>query len=678
MSEVVDTPSGPDSGSNSSVAPDSKGETEPSSGHVDTVPSSKQEAVDVASTDDDGAAAGIVLDFGKHGAFTLERRLGRGAIGEVYKAKQVGTAGFTQSVAIKLLRPDPHRKSEQSFIDEARILSMLHHESIARIYNFFEWNGTHVLVMEYIEGRTLWSLLELAKRKGRQLSEDVTCEIISEVADALNYAHAAKDDQGRPLRIVHRDVTPTNILITETGRTKLVDFGVAWSTMEGRKETSSPFPFKGKLPYLSPEQVEKRPLDGRSDLCALGSILVEMLTGRSPFADDVPYATLKLIAKVTPEYVDAVTPGVSRRMKAICKKLLAREPSKRFANGQEVAEALREYAGRYHGPTRVRREVADLEALPDVSEPLLQPPFNPARQAKSRWGALMAALVLVGVAYFSAFFSGGIPSSQSAGSMPPKAQTAPASLPQHKPLMPQPSQTEKLAIAYAKGSTTVNEEKKPEPRGAAAKAAGETRSRAVPRFPTANTCGRALVAAATATTLTVGAACPGYVRTGTETGDCAGTTVREVDGRKLPDYFIVRFVDLKGVECQGKPFLGLKTEPCPAGNGHIVVKASDNGEGFGSPMLFGRAYVVNGRETLHEVRSQPREAIGRMAAVFTEMRLTDGTTVPVCGILYSDPDNHGGKEGIPILDDRYYGSWWSGKMTAPTWGRAKVKFYWPP
>jgi serine/threonine protein kinase len=135
-----------------------------------------------------------VLDLGKAGAYTLEQRLGRGGMGEVYKARQVGAKGFSQLVAIKRVRAGQREWAERSFVDEARVLSLLHHENIARVYGFFESEGSPYLVMEYIEGQSLYTLLELARRKGHRFSESVACAVMAEVADALHYAHHVTDE----------------------------------------------------------------------------------------------------------------------------------------------------------------------------------------------------------------------------------------------------------------------------------------------------------------------------------------------------------------------------------------------------------------------------------------------------------------------------------------------------
>jgi len=180
-----------------------------------------------------------VLDFGKADAYTLEECLGRGGYGEVYRARQKGAAGFAQPVAIKRLRPGSPPNRARSFVDEAYVLSRLHHPNIAQVHAFHESKGSHYLVMEYIDGQSLHALLQLARRKGHRFSASVACAVMAEVADALDYAHGVTDDAGRPLYIVHRDVSPTNILIAKMGRVVLVDFGVARHEGEGRAATST-------------------------------------------------------------------------------------------------------------------------------------------------------------------------------------------------------------------------------------------------------------------------------------------------------------------------------------------------------------------------------------------------------------------------------------------------------
>jgi serine/threonine protein kinase len=595
---------------------------------------------------------GSVLDFGELGAFKLEARLGRGGMGEVYRARQVGAKGFSQMVAIKRLRSGRREWEERSFVDEARVLSLLHHDNIARVYGFFEQDGAAYLVMEYIEGQTLYALLEQARRRGTRFSERAACLIAADVAEALHYAHHATDEAGRPLHLVHRDVSTTNILISHSGRTKLVDFGVAYSKLEGRAKTSgSSTVIKGKAPYLSPEQVNHRPLDGRSDLFSLGTVLVEMVTGEAPFGWAADHATLKRIAEVTPEFVAAATASASKGLRAICQKLLRRDPADRFANGQELAHALRDHAGRYDGRSQVQVEVAKVQGLISSATPALRE-LQRSRRSLTLGGAV-ALLILALLSWRSC--------RSDRTTMPmPHPDTIPA-IPTHPLPEAQP-------------------------------------------FPS-NSCWKAL---ALAQVITI-AACQAHVPKG-PTGEqmCSSGANREVLGpqgmTELPDQVYVKFVSFKGQVCEGEPTdfaekpgasgelvpTGEQHEPCPYGDGPIVARISWEdpradvfSEGIGPhmyerPLLFGQAHVVpvsSGMlmgEPLEEPgRSEDEMRVGlaRMTVLFTYIQVWNGNKYPICGVLYWQD----GKEGIPILAEQYYG-----KRAAADWGNLTyVQFYFP-
>jgi serine/threonine-protein kinase len=219
------------------------------------------------------------------------------------------------------------------------------------------------ILMEYVEGRSLRDLFNLARSRGKSLSPDAVCWLLAEVADALHAVHHATDVEGRPLHVVHRDVTPENVMVGATGRPVLVDFGVAFSTLPGRVETSdSNQTWLGKLPYLAPEQARFGRVDGRADLFALGCILVEAFTGQPPFGNN-DIITIHRINQVTPKWVDAVTGGVPPAVKAICHKLLQHAPDERYTHGHEVAAALRACLTKPFGESELLAEIAWLEGL---------------------------------------------------------------------------------------------------------------------------------------------------------------------------------------------------------------------------------------------------------------------------------------------------------------------------
>jgi len=442
---------------------------------TDVLLSDEMDTADPRGLPESEPAVGTVLDLGKAGAYTLEQRLGRGGMGEVYKARQVGAKGFSQLVAIKRVRPGQKEWEERSFADEARVLSLLHHQNIARVYGFYESEGHPYLVMEYVEGHSLHALLELAQKKGHRFSASVACAVMAEVAEALDYAHHVEDEKGRPLQIVHRDVSPTNILIAKTGRVVLVDFGVAHFKDEQRVATPIGFTtIKGKAPYVSPEQVKQLPLDARSDLFSVGTILVELLTGKAPFGWTADWTTLKRIQTVTPEYVASLLPGVSKPLRALCQKLLAFHPDQRFATGHELATELRRHADLVEGSQGIQAAVEQLLARPDAKAP--PPPaaeavaralsgVQRARRVVTLAGALMLAAMLAMVFW----------------SVPQPAVPAPSSPPLEGPAVSLPFPPEKTTPVPPPNGPLAGTSKQDD--GGAAVAAGSDHRRNIVATP---------------------------------------------------------------------------------------------------------------------------------------------------------------------------------------------------
>ena len=304
----------------------------------------------------------------------LNNLLGLGGMGEVYLAQRVIDAGLVEwstsdLAAIKVVRRDVAAHlggNAKAFADEIRLHRYLSHPNIVPVRGVTEEDGTLYMMMDYLEGNDLRGLLRLAVEQGTQLSEGAICTILAQVADALDYVHRATDETGRALHIVHRDVSPSNIRITVPGEVRLMDFGVATCDAEWREKTQSSWSgFKGKVPYLSPEQASRAALDGRSDLFALGSVLVECLIGKHLFSGDQEALVLEAIRSVSREYVENALQGVAEDLKATCHRLLARDREARYATGKEVAGALREYAfmkRRFMLDSRtLAREVAALE-----------------------------------------------------------------------------------------------------------------------------------------------------------------------------------------------------------------------------------------------------------------------------------------------------------------------------
>jgi len=210
--------------------------------------------------------------------YELVNRLGRSAMSEVWLAS-VSAGGLSQDVVLKSRLEDPGEQQPQ--IDEEwEIGRRLHHDNIVKTYALEQIWDRRCLVLEYVDGRSLKELLA-QPRKEKSVGEKIACHVVAAVADALEYAHNLTDSDGQAVGIVHRDVKPSNIMVSWRGQVKLLDFGVAKSRLDGREETAMG-KTKGTCGYQSPEQLREERLDGRSDLFSLGIVLVELLTGKRP------------------------------------------------------------------------------------------------------------------------------------------------------------------------------------------------------------------------------------------------------------------------------------------------------------------------------------------------------------------------------------------------------------
>ncbi|HEY1099549.1 MAG TPA: serine/threonine-protein kinase, partial [Myxococcota bacterium] len=220
------------------------------------------------------------------GKYVLLGRLGAGGMGKIYLAHQPGPAGIEKLLVVKRLHShlttDPVLVA--SFLDEARLSMALNHPNIVHTYDVGDLDGRYFMVMEYIEGQNLGVILRMAKRSGDYPKSSTWAGIFLSVLDGLHAAHTAHDARGRPLQIIHRDVSPQNVLITYDGQTKLVDFGIAKAAM--RVSETDAGTLKGKYAYMSPEQVRGDVLDARSDVFAAGIVLWEMLAGRRLYKAD--------------------------------------------------------------------------------------------------------------------------------------------------------------------------------------------------------------------------------------------------------------------------------------------------------------------------------------------------------------------------------------------------------
>ncbi len=306
------------------------------------------------------------------GKYELVQRLGMGGMAEVWKARAVGPQGFARTVVLKRVLPHLVRDPDfvKMFIAEARLSARLMHSNIVQVFELGETNGEYFLAMEYVRGSDLVAVLRARAQKG-PLPVGAAAYVIREVCRALDYAHNLRDDEGRLLRLIHRDVSPSNVMIGFDGGVKLLDFGIAKALGERSDHRTATGTLKGKFGYMAPELVEGRPIDHRSDLFSAGIMLHEMLTQRRLFKGVSDMQTLALVrAAVVPppsEHNDQVTPELDR----ITLKSLARDPDERFATCGELAMALDDVVHDLKwGPERMAAVMSELFGPTDShSEP---------------------------------------------------------------------------------------------------------------------------------------------------------------------------------------------------------------------------------------------------------------------------------------------------------------------
>jgi serine/threonine protein kinase len=274
-------------------------------------------------------------------------RIAFGGMAEIYRAKTFDASGQPHLVAVK--RVLAHLAEDDDFIqmlvDEAKIASVLRHGSIARVYEFARAHGEYFIAMEHVDGKDMRTVLERCRTKKKPIPPEHAAYIAAEVASALHAAHSAVDSRNRPLRIIHRDVSPSNIICSYAGEVKLCDFGIAKATLS--KVTTKTGVIKGKVKYMSPEQALGRKLDHRSDVFSLGSCLYEMLTRIPPFTATNEMDLLIKVRDAKYRAVNELTPGIPPELEAIADRCLTRSCANRYQTAAEAEGDLRAFLRKY-------------------------------------------------------------------------------------------------------------------------------------------------------------------------------------------------------------------------------------------------------------------------------------------------------------------------------------------
>ena len=274
------------------------------------------------------------------GGYEIVAKLKSGGMAAMYLARRRGAAGFARHVAIKVVHPHlaEDRSFVQMFVDEAKLSARIDHPNVVHIEEFGEFEGAYFLVMEYVHGCSLGQLLRELAHARRRLAPAMAVYIVSRIADGLHAAHETTDERGRPLGVVHRDVSPQNVLLSYKGQVKVIDFGVAKTTERSRQTTG--ISLKGKIRYMSPEQARGHAIDRRSDVYSLGVVMWELLTMRALFSAPNDLALLDLVRQPNVSPPTRHVSSLASALESVVMDCLASDPALRPPTAMSVRRRL--------------------------------------------------------------------------------------------------------------------------------------------------------------------------------------------------------------------------------------------------------------------------------------------------------------------------------------------------
>jgi serine/threonine protein kinase len=278
-------------------------------------------------------------------------RLAEGGMAEIFLAKSIGMAGLERHVVLKRVLPERARDPGfvAMFLDEARLAAQLHHPNIAQVYDIGKLGESYFFTMEYVHGDNARELLVRLATQRRQLAIGDALTIAGGMAAGLHHAHERRGTDRRPLGIVHRDVSPSNVILSYEGSVKVVDFGIAKANLRNAADTRTGS-VKGKVAYMSPEQCKGKELDRRSDVFSLGIVLWELCTGQRLYKYDTDFDTMSAIVYQEAPAPSTLRPGVPAEVDRIVRTALAKSADRRFATAQEMLEAIETAASRTGHP----------------------------------------------------------------------------------------------------------------------------------------------------------------------------------------------------------------------------------------------------------------------------------------------------------------------------------------
>lgn len=310
-----------------------------------------------------------------YGKYQLLDLLARGGMAEVYRAKSHGVEGFEKVLVIKRILPELGENPQfvEMFINEAKIAVTLSHANIVQVFDLGRADESYFIAMEYVAGYDLATVLARGQRLGRPIPQELAVYVVSELAKGLDYAHRRRDAQLRPLNIVHRDVSPQNVLISFEGEVKLTDFGIAKAALAvSSEENTEAGVLKGKYAYMSPEQARGEDVDSRTDMFALGVVLHELLTGENPFyVPESAYETLRRVRDCDFRSLTATLPGLPQELAAIAARAMSRRPEDRYPNAGLLYEELVQFlysSGRRAGGHDLSDFLSELRQASELAE----------------------------------------------------------------------------------------------------------------------------------------------------------------------------------------------------------------------------------------------------------------------------------------------------------------------
>jgi len=312
--------------------------------------------------------------------YTILRKIADGGTAEIFLAKQHGAQGFEKAVVLKRIfttfYADPQFR--HMLVDEAHVAMTLNHSNIVQVLDLGEAEGRYFLALELVDGWTLDRVLRRSKAAGVPAPPALSLYVTAEICRALAYAHGKKRPDGQPLGIVHRDISPHNVLLSEQGEVKLTDFGIAKA--QTRKEQSAGNLIKGKIAFMSPEQAAGGALDARSDLFSVGTMLYAMITRRHPFDAPTDYETLMLVKNGDFLAPETARPGLNPELYRVIRKAMAKAADDRYQTAEEMlvdVEQVMRLAFRAVGQTELQRWLADLSSKDGVPPLTREAPPEP-------------------------------------------------------------------------------------------------------------------------------------------------------------------------------------------------------------------------------------------------------------------------------------------------------------